>query len=176
MKLNAAPLVALLALALRAQGDDSDEVSAALDSAASRSVRAFWVFALSWLSISDEDQARAATAVRRRWLSGRGAYPGPAAGRVHVVFHTYDGFLAWFTQTRHEAYLPPDQARLFLNRSVRYTLTWGLLCAGALLVLPLTLFNYLAQRRSISRQELDAAFRVSPEEPTQLDVVEFVDE
>jgi len=100
----------------------------------------------------------------------------PAAGRVHVVFHTYDGFLAWFTQTRHEAYLPPDQARLFLNRSVRYTLTWGLLCAGALFVLPLTLFNYLAQRRSISRQELDAAFQVSPDEPTQLDVVEFVDE
>lgn len=73
-------------------------------------------------------------------------------GLVFIEFHTYDGFLVWFTQTAHQGYYPPDEARLLLGRLARYNLTWGLFAAGGVFVPILTLINYWSQRRSIKRQ------------------------
>jgi hypothetical protein len=83
-------------------------------------------------------------------------HDSPQIGDVALVYHTYHGVLAWFTQTEHRVYLPPEQARALLGRLFRFNLVWGLTARGGLLVPPLSLMNYVAQRRSISAQEWDS--------------------
>jgi hypothetical protein len=82
----------------------------------------------------------------------------PTPADVVVSYHTYHGFLVWFTQSSHQVALPPEQARGFLGRLLRFNLTWGLFTCGSLIVVPLALINYFAQLRSISRQEANNAF------------------
>ena len=77
----------------------------------------------------------------------------PSAGSVHVVYHTYSGLVAWFTQTEHSAYLPPAQARDFVRRLRNYNLKWGLLSYGCLFIPAFTFGNYWSQLRAITRQE-----------------------
>jgi hypothetical protein len=74
-------------------------------------------------------------------------------GMVLLQFHTYDGFLAWFTQTSHVVFAPPDDARKLLRRLVRHNLTWGMLSAGNFFVPLLTYFNRRAQLQSVEVQE-----------------------
>jgi hypothetical protein len=76
----------------------------------------------------------------------------PRSGDVAVVFHTYHGLVAWFTQTEHRVFVSGVDAKRLLNRFARFNLTWGLFTWGAIFVPVLTLFNYFAQRRSVSRQ------------------------
>lgn len=88
-----------------------------------------------------------------RKYTGLQVHETPAAGDVTLTYHTYHGFIAWFTQTPHHVSMPPDDARVLLGRLLRFNLTWGLLTYGILFIPPLALWNYFAQRRSISSQE-----------------------
>lgn len=75
----------------------------------------------------------------------------PMPGDVHVVYHTYHGIFGKFTQTRHLATLPPDDARELLRRLFQFNLTRHGFSPWMCL---LCYLNYVAQRRSISRQEV----------------------
>jgi hypothetical protein len=79
----------------------------------------------------------------------------PQPGDVVLVYHTYHGFLAWFTQIEHRVHLPPNQARELLGRLLRFNCTWGLTARGCVLVPPVSIVNYFMQRRSISAQETE---------------------
>jgi hypothetical protein len=91
----------------------------------------------------------------RKAYQGMSGTAVPKPGFVRIEFHTYDGFLVWCTQTKHEGYFSPDQARRLLMRLAWYNVAYGRLATGGPFVPFLTLFNYLSQRRSIARQ-LDA--------------------
>lgn len=81
----------------------------------------------------------------------------PELGDVKFEYHTYRGFLLWWTQTEHQVAAPPNEARRLLKRLLRFNLTWGLL-TGMILILPfLAVGNYYAQLRAIARQEQDLA-------------------
>jgi hypothetical protein len=95
----------------------------------------------------------------KRVCDGLSVLSQPLPGRVRVTFHTYDGLLGAFSETEHNAYLSPSDARTFLNRLARYNLLWGQMCIPGRLVPLVTLINYIAQRRSISRQEIEQAMR-----------------
>jgi hypothetical protein len=75
---------------------------------------------------------------------------------VRLVFHTYHGVLLWVVQTKHRFRLPPDQARELLWRLHCFNLKWGLLAYLGFVVPLLSYLNYLAQKRSITRQEREA--------------------
>ena len=79
-------------------------------------------------------------------------HPDPMPDDVTLTYHTYHGFIAWFTQTRHQVALPPEDARILLGRLLRFNLSWGLLTYGALFIPPLAILNYFSQRRSIAAQ------------------------
>ena len=81
----------------------------------------------------------------------------PQPGDVCFVYHTYRGFLLWFVQDEHRVCAPPDDARLLLNRLLRFNLTWGMLSYGLLFVPLLAIGNYYAQKRSIEKQERQLA-------------------
>ena len=87
----------------------------------------------------------------------------PQPGDVLLQFHTYHGFLAWFTQAEHLVALPPEGARVLLGRLLRFNLLWGLVTPGALFIPLLSLLSYRAQRRSIAAQEAEGGFRESRE-------------
>jgi hypothetical protein len=57
-------------------------------------------------------------------------------GDVLIVFHTYHGFIAWFTQTEHRVFVSAADANRLLNRFLRFNLTWGLFTWGALFGVP----------------------------------------
>jgi hypothetical protein len=80
-------------------------------------------------------------------------HPEPQPGDVILIYHTYHGFLVWFTQTPHQIALPPADACKLLGRLLRFNLLWGLVSPGALFIPLLAILNYLAQRRSIAAQE-----------------------
>jgi hypothetical protein len=88
-----------------------------------------------------------------RRYAGLSFHSEPQPGDVIVTYHTYHGFLAWFTQVSHSAVLPPDDARKLLGRLLRFNLTWGLVTPGALFIPPLSVINYFVQRSSIAHQE-----------------------
>ncbi|MHB1561728.1 MAG: hypothetical protein ACYC61_30130 [Isosphaeraceae bacterium] len=90
---------------------------------------------------------------QRRAVEGLKIHSGPAPGLVLVVFHTYYGFIAFVTQTEHRFWSTPDDARQALLRLHRFNLTWGMFAYGALLIPLVSFGNYLAQLRSIRRQE-----------------------
>jgi hypothetical protein len=106
-------------------------------------------------------EALARRALARRY-AGLQVHETPAPGDVTLSYETYHGLVAWFTQTSHRVSMPPGDARILLGRLMRFNLTWGLVTYGALFVLPLALVNYFAQRRSISGQESNNAFAVTP--------------
>lgn len=97
-------------------------------------------------------QRRARTSLERAYM-GINVHQVPQPGDVVVTYHTYYGFLAWFTQTTHHVMLPPDEARTLLKRLLRFNLKWSLPTYGAVFVPPLAILNYFVQRRSIARQE-----------------------
>lgn len=76
----------------------------------------------------------------------------PRPGLVCFRLHTYDGFLAWFTQTRHEGFAPPDDASKLLGRVLRYNLSHGILAAGGLFVPLVSVPEFFSQRRSVKHQ------------------------
>jgi hypothetical protein len=96
---------------------------------------------------------RLARLAQQRVYEGLMIYPEPGPGLVSVVFHTYYGFVAFVTQTDHQFWASPDDARLVLWRLHRFNLTWGLFAPGMVLIPILSLANYLVQRRSIRKQE-----------------------
>lgn len=85
-------------------------------------------------------------------------HPVPQPGNVVLSYHTYHGFIAWFTQTHHYVFLAPADARKLLGRLLRFNLTWGLVTPGALFIPPLAILNFFAQRRSIADQESAGGF------------------
>lgn len=88
-----------------------------------------------------------------RKYAGLQVHATPEAGDVTLAYHTYHGFIAWFTQTPHHVSMPPRDARILLRRLLWFNLTWGLFTYGALFIPPLSLWNYFVQRRSIAFQE-----------------------
>ena len=96
---------------------------------------------------------RVAERSQRRAFEGLKVHDGPAPGLVLVVFHTYHGFIAFVTQTEYRFWAPPDDARQTLRRLHRFNLIWGMFAKGVLLIPLLSFGNYLAQRRSIRKQE-----------------------
>jgi hypothetical protein len=110
--------------------------------------------ALGWVVLQGYRRLRrAAEAAQRRTLEGLKVHDGPAPGLVLVVFHTYYGLIAFVTQTEHRFWATPDDAREALWRLHRFNLTWGLFARGAPLVPLVSFGNYLAQKRSIRKQE-----------------------
>lgn len=87
-----------------------------------------------------------------RLFEGLELYPGPAAGLVEVVFHTYSGLLVFVTQREHRFWAHPEQARRALSRMHSFNCTWGLLAYGAAVIPLLSLGNCWAQKRRISKQ------------------------
>ena len=96
-----------------------------------------------------------------RRYAGLSIHAIPRTGDVVLTYHTYHGFIAWFTQTPHHVVLPPDDARILLGRLLRFNLTWGLVTCGVVFVLPLAVLNYLGQRRSVCEQEASGSFPAS---------------
>lgn len=88
-----------------------------------------------------------------RTYAGLDRHDPPLAGDVAVTYHTYHGLVIWFTQVTHDVALPADQARILLRRMMWFNLTWGMLTWGAVFIPFLSVGNYLAQLRSIRRQE-----------------------
>src|SRR5262249_11187175 len=113
---------------------------------------AFWVVAIAiglrfyrWLQ-------RSAEGAQWRAFEGLVISSQPTERSVEVFFHTYYGFIAFFTQTEHRFLAEPDDAREALWRLHVFNLTWGLLAKGAFLIPVLSYCNYLAQKRSIRKQ------------------------
>ncbi len=96
---------------------------------------------------------RAAESSQNRAFEGLNIHDGPGPGLVAVVFHTYWGFFAFVVQRKHRFWAPPDDAREALRRLHRFNLIWGFHAYGAILIPVMSFGNYLAQKRSISRQE-----------------------
>ncbi len=110
--------------------------------------------ALGWLILKGYRWlGRVADASRRRAFDGLKVHNGPAPGLVEVVFHTYYGFLIFVVQYEHRFWTRPDEARQALLGLHRFNLTWGMFAYGALVIPLLSFGNYLAQLRSIRRQE-----------------------
>ena len=70
-----------------------------------------------------------------------------------MVFHTYYGFIAFTQETKHHFWATPEDAREALGRLHRFNLVWGWFAHGAMLIPLVSYGNFLAQRRSIRRQE-----------------------
>jgi hypothetical protein len=107
-----------------------------------------WVILLGfrWLK-------RRAVAAQERALDGLELYDQPSPGLVSVRFHTYYGFLVFFVQTEHRFWASPHDAQEALSRLHRFNLVWGMLAKGAPLIPLVSFGNYLAQRRSVRKQE-----------------------
>lgn len=88
-----------------------------------------------------------------RRFNGIDHRPNPQNGDVGFVYHTYRGFLFWFTQDEHRVFASPQQAKILLGRLLRFNLTWGMMSYGLLFIPFLAIGNYLAQKRSIAQQE-----------------------
>ena len=98
------------------------------------------------------------------WMAKRlltNAYRGlkihnpPETGDVVMSYETYHGIIAWLTHTQHIVAAPPEDARILLGRLLRFNLCFGFLAHAGVLIVPLAIFNYLGQRRSINRQETE---------------------
>jgi hypothetical protein len=95
---------------------------------------------------------RLARGALRRSYAQLAIHDAPRSGDVVLTYHTYHGFVAWFTQATHQVALPPRDARILLGRLLRFNLTWGLLTWGVVFIPPLAILNYFQQRRSIALQ------------------------
>ena len=80
-------------------------------------------------------------------------YATEASGLVYVVFHTYSGSFPFATQTEHRFWATPDNARIALKDLHQYNLSHGMFAYGGLFIPLLSLGNYWAQKRSITKQE-----------------------
>jgi hypothetical protein len=76
----------------------------------------------------------------------------PFPGAVHVVFHTYHGFLIYAHQVEHNVWAMPKDALLLLRRLHRFNVTHGFFAYGALFIPILSWFNYRSQVGQIERQ------------------------
>jgi hypothetical protein len=111
--------------------------------------------ALGWLILRGYRWLRrSAESSQWRAFEGLKVHPGPSPGLVAVEFRTYYGFIAFVTQTEHRFWAPPGDAREALWRLHRFNLSWGMFAYGALLIPLVSYINYLAQMRSIRRQEV----------------------
>jgi hypothetical protein len=128
-------------------------------------------FAL-WLFRGYEGMARAAL---KRAFEDLDIHAAVAPRDVVLKYHTYHGFLAWGTETAHTVILPPEDARKLLGRLLRFNLSWGLAAHGGILVPPLAVGNYIAQRRSITRQERAAALAPAGSTAAAMEVLKGCD-
>jgi hypothetical protein len=87
-----------------------------------------------------------------RRLAGARSLEGRLPSDVTVIFHTYWGILAFVRQTEWRFALPPEEARAVLWEMHRSNLAWSNLAFGALLIPPLSMFEYWQQRRSLRKQ------------------------
>ncbi len=72
---------------------------------------------------------------------------------VSFTFHTYSGFLVFFTQTAHNPRLPGPIAFEYLRQLHRYNLAKCLVPYPGIVYVPiLSYFNYKAQQRRIAQQ------------------------
>jgi len=92
----------------------------------------------------------------QRRFNGIDLHASPQPGDVCFVYHTYRGFLVWFVQDEHRVCASAVDAKLLLNRLLRFNLTWGMLSYGLLFVPLLAIGNYVSQKRSIEKQEQEA--------------------
>lgn len=77
---------------------------------------------------------------------------GPSTPTVSFTYHTYSGLLLYVRQSEHRFTLPPRVAESTLHELFMHTIKYGFFAYGALLIPVLAYLNYLAQRRSISKQ------------------------
>lgn len=84
--------------------------------------------------------------------AGLNIHDSPQPGDVGFVYHTYRGFLIWFTQDEHRVFAPPEEARVLLARLLRFNFTWGMLSGGLVFIPFLAIANYYTQKRSIKIQ------------------------
>ena len=97
-----------------------------------------------------------------RIYNGLNTHVQPHAGDVVVQYDTYHGFLVFNVHTAHHAVLPVEDARTLLRRLLWFNLTWGLFAWGSLLIVPLAIFNYIGQQRSVTHQHLAATLSPAP--------------
>ena len=69
--------------------------------------------------------------------------------RVQIRFHTYWGFLVFFTQQEHRVELPADTAEVMLARLHAFNLRWVFFAAGAVFIPIFSWFNYRNQLKQI---------------------------
>jgi hypothetical protein len=105
---------------------------------------------------------RLAQRALKRAYGGLELHPAEVCGTVRVVYHTYHGFLLWYTQTEHRAILPLDEATELLGRLLRFNLSWGLVARGGIFIAPLAVYNWVVQKHSITKQAGDAGFSALP--------------
>jgi hypothetical protein len=97
-------------------------------------------------------------------------HPANDRGAVRVVYHTYHGFLLWYTETEHRATLPPDEATELLCRLLRFNLSWGLVARGGIFIAPLAVYNWIVQKHSITKQVNDPEFSALSTRARRFDV------
>ncbi|RCS49165.1 hypothetical protein DTL42_11520 [Bremerella cremea] len=76
----------------------------------------------------------------------------PQEGDVTFTYHTYRGIFFWSIQDEHRVATTPEDALKLLKRLLHFNLTRGMLTLGMIFVPFLALGNYVAQKRSISKQ------------------------
>ncbi|MEW4451677.1 hypothetical protein AB1L30_03230 [Bremerella sp. JC817] len=89
----------------------------------------------------------------RKCFQGIDLHESPQPGDVTFTYHTYRGILVWSIQEEHTIWAEPVEARKLLGRLLRFNLTMGMLGTGMVFIPLLAIGNYLAQRRSIAKQE-----------------------
>jgi hypothetical protein len=77
---------------------------------------------------------------------------GSSTPTASFTYHTYSGLLFYVRQSEHRFSLPPRVAQSTLHELFMHTIKFGFFAYGALLIPVLAYLNYLAQRRSISKQ------------------------
>jgi|GEM_PF-5781839 len=91
----------------------------------------------------------------KRKLRGLGFREDTQEVSVFVSYNTYHGFVAWYTETMHEVWLPYSDARKLLGRLFRFNLSWGFFTWGILFLIPSAIAHFISARSSIDKQFAD---------------------
>lgn len=104
------------------------------------------IFGLLWFA---RFFIRSGSDALKRTYDGLEIHAAPQPGDVEIVFDTYYGFLGGGYQNTHRAFLPPEEAEIFLRRLHSFNLRWSWLCPEGLFVLLPSFVSYRKQLKSI---------------------------